>query len=103
MTTKSLLEELHKQHAALEAAINLIESLITNGSHVKKQAGLMQSIRHYKKNRKLIARAPWNKGIKTGPRKKAAKKHNGHKWSPQQRERFLKTMKERYGKKTKSE
>jgi hypothetical protein len=44
---------------------------------------------------------PWNKGKKTGPRKK--KGHNGHKWTDAQRERFKATMKKKYGKRFASE
>lgn len=44
-------------------------------------------------------KAPWNKGVKTGPRKSKRKGHNGHKWTEQQREKFKATMKAKWAEK----
>jgi len=47
--------------------------------------------------------APWNKGVKTGPRKTKRKGHNGHKWTKAQRDKFRATMKEKWAEKKRRE
>lgn len=87
MTTKSLLDELNKQREALNAAIGLIEHMLSNKEHVRTQASLAKSIKKYKKYRKRGTPAP---------KRKKAWTVKPHRWKPEQRAKFLKTMKERY-------
>jgi hypothetical protein len=88
MTSKDLLDELHKQRETLAAAIDLIEHLIRKEE--TPTSALLKSIRKYKKSRKSVK--SWNKGIKTGKRNKKNKRHSGQKWTPEQKEKFLATM-----------